>query len=76
MEEVTNGRAIFEKACGYCGARFRVVATHVPEGDDVQAFACPECGRQYKTHAASQPEVELVTPRTDGRDGAYQETMF
>lgn len=78
MEEDTDreGLSIFEKGCGYCGARFRVLATHLPAGDLTQEYECPECGKLYRTDAAVQPEVHLLRPRADGRDDRYQETMF
>ena len=68
--------SIFEKSCGYCGARFRVLATHMPYGDHREQYACPECGKQYETEASLVPEVRLVMPRRDGKSDRYQETMF
>ena len=71
-----EGLTIFEKGCAYCGARFRVVASHRPQGDHAEEYACPECGKQYETEACEEPEVRLVQPRSDGKDDRYQETMF
>jgi len=73
---VTAGLSIFEKACGYCGARFRVLVSHVPDHDSPEEYACPECGKRYQTEAALEPEVHLLRPRADGKDDRYQETMF
>jgi DNA-directed RNA polymerase subunit RPC12/RpoP len=74
--ESTSGFAVFEKACAYCGARFRVVLSHQPEADHSEEYACPECGKHYEAEAAQEPEVRLVGRRTDGKRDRYQETMF
>lgn len=66
----------FDRSCGYCGARFRVLAVHLPAIDHQEAYACPECGKHYETDAARAPQVQLLQPRTDGKDDSYQETMF
>ena len=48
----TQGQlSVFEKTCAYCGARFRVLATHVPDDPHREEYACPECG---KTKVAKQ----------------------
>ncbi|HVZ44446.1 MAG TPA: hypothetical protein VHA82_11605 [Ramlibacter sp.] len=72
----TAGLSIFEKSCGYCGARFRVLASHVPDHDQPEDYACPECGKRYETEALQEPEVQLLHGRTDGKHDRYQETMF
>ena len=72
----TAGLSIFEKSCAYCGARFRVLASRVPEHDQPEEYACPECGKRYETDAAIEPEVLLLKPRSDGKHDRYQETMF
>lgn len=72
----TAGLSIFERSCGYCGARFRVLASQVPEHAQPEDYACPECGKRYETEAAAEPEVLLLAPRTDGKQDRYQETMF
>jgi DNA-directed RNA polymerase subunit RPC12/RpoP len=68
--------SIFEKSCVYCGARFRVLASHTPSGDHQEDYACPECGKHYDTEASDLPEVRLLQPRCDGKMDRYQETMF
>jgi transcription elongation factor Elf1 len=68
--------SIFEKSCGYCGARFRVLASHLPQRDVPEQYGCPECGKHYEVEAAVEPEVRLLTPRSDGKHDRYQETMF
>ena len=68
--------SVFEKTCGYCGARFRVLATHVADDPHREDYACPECGKSYEVDAASEPEVQLLRPRSDGKNDRYQETMF
>jgi len=68
--------SVFEKTCAYCGARFRVLATHLPDDPHREEYACPECGKTYEAEAASEPEVQLLGPRTDGKTDRYQETMF
>jgi DNA-directed RNA polymerase subunit RPC12/RpoP len=74
--EFTAGLSIFERSCGYCGARFRVLAAHNPASDHHEDYACPECGKRYETDAAVEPEVHLLKPRSDGKFDRYQETMF
>jgi DNA-directed RNA polymerase subunit RPC12/RpoP len=77
--DFTSGLSIFEKSCAYCGARFRVLASHGPERDLLphhEDYACPECGKQYETEALAEPEVWLLHPRSDGKHDRYQETMF
>jgi uncharacterized Zn-finger protein len=70
------GMSVFEKCCAYCGAKFRVVLSHMPEADQSEEYACPECGKHYEAEAAQEPEVRLLGPRTDGKRDRYQETMF
>lgn len=72
----TAGLSIFEKSCAYCGARFRVLATRLPEQPEPEDYGCPECGKRYEIHAVMEPEVHLLHPRTDGKLDRYQETMF
>lgn len=74
---ITEGRlSVFEQSCRYCGARFRVLATPPPDASHRESYACPECGKSYEVEAAAEPEVQLLQPRTDGKDDRYQETMF
>jgi hypothetical protein len=68
--------SIFEKTCGYCGARFRVLASRRGDSDADQEYGCPECGKSYRTEALTEPEVRLLRPRSDGKNDRYQETMF
>lgn len=72
----TAGLSIFERSCVYCGARFRVLASRVPEHNHSEDYACPECGKRYEADSAVEPEVLLLKPRTDGKLDRYQETMF
>ena len=67
---------IFEQSCEYCGARMRVLAAQVPQDNHTQDYECPECGKSYETEAAAEPRVQLLKPRTDGKDDKYQETFF
>jgi DNA-directed RNA polymerase subunit RPC12/RpoP len=66
----------FEKSCAYCGARFRVTASHLPDEDRSEDYACPECGKTYETEASAEPRVQLLRARTDGKSDPYQETFF
>ena len=68
--------SLFEKSCSYCGARFRVLATHAPDELHQEEYACPECGKGYAIAASGEPEVQLLQPRSDGKGDRYQETMF
>ena len=73
---ITGSLSIFERSCGYCGARFRVLASRVADDHHQEEYACPECGKAYALEAAAEPQVQLLRPRTDGKDDRYQETMF
>jgi hypothetical protein len=68
--------SIFEKSCGYCGARFRVLAPQAEGENRTQDYDCPECGKSYEIEAAAEPRVRLLKSRTDGKDDRYQETLF
>ena len=74
--EVLAGPGIFEQSCGYCGARFRVVANLASGATRAQWYACPGCGKQYELAARAAPQIRLLRARTDGKDDRYQETMF
>jgi DNA-directed RNA polymerase subunit RPC12/RpoP len=76
LPDTESGLSVFEQICSYCGARFRVLATQVADGLHREEYACPECGKGYRTEAASEPQVQLLQRRTDGRGDSYQETMF
>jgi len=75
-QEPAFKRSSFVQACAYCGARFEVLVSRLPGGDEHEGYACPECGKTYSTHAALEPLVSLLTPRSDGKTDGYQETMF
>jgi len=68
--------SVFEKTCAYCGARFRVLATHLADDPHRESYDCPECGKTYEVEAAGEPQVQLLRPRSDGKSDRYQETMF
>ena len=73
---VPGALSVFETSCAYCGARFRVLATLQADVSRREAYDCPECGKSYATEALGEPEVQLLRPRTDGKQDRYQETMF
>ena len=52
------------------------LATQVPDHPHREEYACPECGKCYAAEASAEPEVQLLRPRTDGKNDRYQETMF
>jgi DNA-directed RNA polymerase subunit RPC12/RpoP len=72
----TAALSSFEKSCAYCGARLRVSVSHEPQHDRSEDYACPECGKTYETEASSEPRVQLLRPRCDGKEDRYQETFF
>ncbi|MEJ8840103.1 hypothetical protein [Ramlibacter sp. AN1133] len=76
--ETRAGLGTFEKTCGYCGARFRVLGTVAKDPLRSQAYEydCPACGKRYEVQSGAEPEVRLLRGRTDGKDDQYQETMF
>lgn len=62
----------FLHTCGFCGCVFRVDITWSTSrsykvNQDIQAYACPECQRNSKIKTSSEPQVILVSKRTDGR---------
>lgn len=69
-------RSSFVQSCAYCGARFTVFVSRERGGVDHEGYACPECEKSYTTHAALEPMVSLLSPRSDGKTDRYQETMF
>jgi hypothetical protein len=69
-------RSSFVQSCAYCGARYEVLVSRLPGDDEHEEYACPECGKEYSTHAALPPLVSLLSRRTDGKNDNYQETMF
>ncbi|MEJ6023661.1 hypothetical protein [Ramlibacter sp. PS4R-6] len=65
-----------EKACDYCGAKLEVTAAEVGGEARPHRYACPQCGKDYEVTAAGNPHVRVLKPRTDGKTGSYQQTMF
>ena len=76
MKQSEPDLSVFEQSCGYCGARFRVLATHAADDPHREHYACPECGKDYETEAEREPEVQLLRRRGDGKDDKYMETFF
>ncbi len=74
--EVVGALSIFERTCAWCGAHFRVLATQVADPTHAEHYACPDCGKEYRMEAATDPEVRLLRPRSDGKVDRYEETMF
>lgn len=72
----TAGLSIFEKTCSFCGARLRVLVSRLPDRFEREDYHCPQCDKRYQVEAIEEPEVQLLSPRTDGRLDRYQETMF
>jgi uncharacterized Zn-finger protein len=75
-QEPVYERSSFIKVCGYCGARFAVFAQREVGSGEEQRYNCPECGKNYRVHAALEPRLSLLAERTDGKDDRYEETMF
>jgi hypothetical protein len=69
-------RISFVRPCVYCGARLAVFVNREPGSGETQFYACPECGKDYTVHAAQDPLVSVLEPRTDGKDDRYMETLF
>jgi hypothetical protein len=69
-------RAYFEKTCTYCGALFKVELSRQGGSNSERMYGCPECGKHYEVLSALPPKVRLIHPRSDGKTGGYQETMF
>ena len=74
--DIQGNLSSFERSCDYCGARFRVMATHAGFDPHRVSYACPECGKTYEMEAESRPQVQLLRPRKDGKKDQYQETLF
>ena len=58
MDSAENSLSVFEKACAYCGARFRVLAPLTDDHHHSEDVACPECGKTYAMEASSKPVVQ------------------
>lgn len=69
-------RVSFVRPCVYCGARLAVFVSREAGSGETHSYDCPECGKDYPVHAALEPLVSVLEPRTDGKDDRYQETMF
>lgn len=63
----------FEMTCNNCGARLEVPVTMQDGHNEREDYNCPECDKRYYTRA-SLPiiNVQVVTPRTDGKTDKYQ----
>jgi len=69
-------RVSFVRPCVYCGARLAVFVNREAGSGETHFYTCPECGKDYSVHAAQDPLVSLLEPRTDGKDDHYMETLF
>jgi hypothetical protein len=65
-----------ERICGFCGARLEVSVAAVPGEPKPHTYSCPQCGKPDELESTGHPHVRVLAPRTDGRTGKYQETMF
>lgn len=65
-----------EKVCEYCGATLEVSAAEVGDHARMHAYVCPQCGKPDGVSCAGQPHVRVLKPRTDGKTGSYQDTVF
>jgi hypothetical protein len=65
-----------EKVCGYCGAILEVTAAEVGDRPRLHAYTCPQCGKPDGVICSGHPHVRVIEPRTDGKSGDYQQTMF
>jgi hypothetical protein len=65
-----------ERACDYCGATLEVTAAEVGTDRRPHAYACPQCSKTHEVSCAGHPHVRVLKPRTDGKTGSYQETLF
>ena len=64
----------FSHTCGYCGCVFRVDVTwkisySYKAPHDIKVYACPECLRDSRIKTSTEPQVTLISRRTDGRSG-------
>jgi uncharacterized protein with PIN domain len=81
MSQPSNPQPVFErisfvKPCLYCGARLAVFVSREAGSSEEHCYDCPECGKDYTVHAALEPLVSVLEPRTDGKDDRYVETLF
>jgi uncharacterized protein with PIN domain len=75
-QQPAHERVSFVRPCVYCGARLAVFVTREVGSGETQFYTCPECGKDYTVHAAQDPLVSVLEPRTDGKDDRYMETLF
>jgi hypothetical protein len=66
----------FERICGFCGAQLEVSCAAMPGEAKSYHYTCPQCGKPEDIGCTGHPHVRVLAPRTDGRTGLYQETMF
>lgn len=65
-----------EVACDYCGAALEVTAAQMGGDAAAHPYVCPQCGKDHELVSEGIPHVRVMRPRTDGKDGRYQQTMF
>ena len=81
MNQQSNPQSVFERSSFvkpfvYCGARLAVFVSREAGSGEEHSYNCPECGKDYTVHAALEPLVSVLEPRTDGKDDRYMETLF
>lgn len=81
MSQASNPEPVFErssfvKPCVYCGARLAVFVSREAGSAEEHGYECHECGKDYVVHAALEPRVSVLEPRTDGKTDRYEETLF
>ena len=58
--------------CDYCGAEIEVHVTRQTSHNEKEEYYCPECNKRfYKRAALPITNVNLLKPRTDGRNDKY-----
>jgi len=65
-----------ERTCRFCGATLEVTAAEFAGEPQPHMYACPQCGKDDEVVSTGPPHVRVLRPRTDGRTGPYEQTMF
>lgn len=53
--------------CENCGAVYNVSIPKQDGHNESEEYYCPECRNKRTARACNSPQVDLVSPRTDGK---------
>lgn len=69
-EPLPHEKGRYKQTCGPCGATFEVVVLGGlmarSSQENLEPYACPQCGQIYHCRGTAPPRVKLLSVRTDG----------